>query len=151
MLEYIQLSDNPFLVTPETEKQLHNIIPHEEIKPEVKESMFSVELKGPHLYNVLRKERVKEKTRKLSETVHRNNIKTFQSTNAVKSSVTATKKKVNEAAAGHIILEIAQASGCNTKHLFKYNLIPTSYLFDEDEPMKKIQLRVPYAMHWRKV
>ena len=89
------------------------------------------------MWLIFRKEIFKERTKKLSETIHMNNIKTFQSINAVKSSLTATEQKVNEAAAGHIVLEIAQASGYNTKDLFKYNLIPTSYLFDEDGPMKK--------------
>ena len=35
------------------------------------------------------------------------------------------------------VLEIAQARGYSTKELFRYDLIPTSYLFDEAGLMKK--------------
>ena len=52
--------------------------------------------------------------------------KTSQSVKVVKPSLTVSKKKkINEAAAGHRVLEIAQARGYSTKDLFRYDLIPT--------------------------
>ena len=96
------------------------------------------------LYNEFRKERFLDRTKKLSDTIHTNNIKTCQSIKAVKPSTTTSKKKKNsEAKAGHRVLEIAQARGYSTKELFRYDLIPTSYLMDEDGLMK---LRVLYVM-----
>ena len=91
------------------------------------------------MYNEFRKERFLDRTKKLSDTIHRNYIKTCQSIKAVKPSTTTSKKeKISEAAAGHRVLEIAQARGYSTKELFRYDLIPTSYLFDEDGLMKKL-------------
>ena len=45
MIEYIELYENPFLITEGTEKQLHNIISQEVMPTEVKEGMLSVERK----------------------------------------------------------------------------------------------------------
>ena len=138
MMEYIELYENPFQITEGTEKHLHNIISQEVMPSEVRESLLSVESKGSQLYNSFRKERFTKRTKKLSDTIHRNNIKTFQTIKSVKPSVTAIKKKkINEAAAGHRVLEIAQARGFSTKELFSYDLIQTSYLYDDGGLMKK--------------
>ena len=45
MIEYIELYENPFLITEGTGKQLHNIISQEVMRTEVKEGMLSVERK----------------------------------------------------------------------------------------------------------
>ena len=98
MIEYIELYENPFQITEATEKQHHNIISQEVMPTEVREGMVSVESKSLQLYN------------ESSDTIHRNNIKTCQSIQTVKPSTTTSKKKtISEAAAGHRILEIAQA------------------------------------------
>ena len=55
----------------------------------------------------------------------------YQSYNAIYNN--QLKEKISEAAAGHGVLEIAKARGYSTKELFRYDLIPTSYLFDEDD------------------
>ena len=98
MVAYIELYENPFQTTEATEKQDHNIISQEVMPTEVREGMLSVESKSLQLYN------------ELSDTIHRNNLKTCQSIQTVKPSTTTSKKKtISEAAAGHRILEIAQA------------------------------------------
>ena len=45
MIEYIELYENPFLITKGTEKQLHNIISQEVMPTEVGEVMLNVERK----------------------------------------------------------------------------------------------------------
>ena len=50
-----------------------------------------VELKGLQLYNVFRKDRFFEWTKKLLDIIHRNNIKTCQSIKDVKPSMAASK------------------------------------------------------------
>ena len=93
--------------------------------------MLSVESKGLQLYNVFIKERFFERTKKFSDIIHRNNIKTCPSIKDVKPSVSASKKKqINEAATGHKVLDIAQARGYSTTNIQIY-LILTS-LYDED-------------------
>ena len=114
MKEYIELYENSFQNTEATEKQHHNSISQEAMPTEVREGMLSVESKSLQLYN------------ELSDTIYRNNIKTCQSIKAVKPSTTTSKKRTtSEAAAGHRVLEIAQARGYSTKELFRYDLIPT--------------------------
>ena len=60
---------------------------------EVKEGMLSVEAKSLQLYNEFIKKRFLDRTKKLSDTIQRNNIKTCQSIKAVKPSPTTSKKK----------------------------------------------------------
>ena len=92
MMEYIEVYEKPFQITDRTEKHLHNI--SQEVMPtEVRESLLNVESKCHQLYNSFRKERFTERTKKLTDTIHRNNVKTFQSIKSVKQSVTASKKK----------------------------------------------------------
>ena len=46
--------------------------------------------------------------------------------------MTASKtKQINEVATGHRVLDIAQARDYSIK-IFRYDLIPTSYLYDEE-------------------
>ena len=79
MIEYIELYEDPFQITEGTEKQLYNIISQEVMPTEVREGMLSVESKSIQLYNEFRKERFLDQTKKLSDTIQRNNIKTCQS------------------------------------------------------------------------
>ena len=95
-------------------------------------------------------ERFLDRTKKLSDTIHRKNIKTCQSIKAVKSSTTTSEKKqISGAATGHRVLEIAQARGYSIKELIKYDLIPTSYVFYEDGLMKKpVKSALCHGMEW---
>ena len=55
---------------------------------EVREGMLSVE--SLQLYNEFRKERFLDRTKKLSDTIHRNNIKKCQSIKAIMLSTTTS-------------------------------------------------------------
>ena len=78
-----------------------------------------------------------ERTKKISDIIHRNNIKTCQSIKDVKPSKPASKKrKINKAATGHKVQDIAQARGYSIK-ISRYDLTPTSYMYDKDGLMKK--------------
>ena len=91
--------------------------------------MLSAESKGLQLYNVFRKF---ERTKKLSDIIHRNNIKTFKSIKHVKPSVTVRKKKkINEAVTVHRVLDVAKVRGYSAKTFI------TSYLYDKDGLVKK--------------
>lgn len=48
-----------------------------------------------------------------------------------------TKRKINASAAGYRLLDICQARGYSTKELFSYDLVTTSYLFDNEGLMTK--------------
>ena len=66
-------------------------------------------------------------------TRYMNNIKSMPVIKAVKPSVTASKKvknkKIIEAAAEHIILDIVQAKCCSTKKFIQTNYL---YMYDEN-------------------
>ena len=96
MIKYIELYESPFQITEATEKQLHNIISQEVMSTEVREGMLSAESKSLQLYNEFRKERFLDRTKKLSDTIYRNSIKTCQSIKAVNPSTTISKKKKNQ-------------------------------------------------------
>ena len=75
MIEYIELYENPFQSTKGTEKQLHNIISQEVMPAEVREVILSVERKVFSCTKI-KKRMILDRTKKLSGTIHRNNIKT---------------------------------------------------------------------------
>ena len=133
MIEYIKLYKSPFQITEATEKQLHNIISQEVMPTEVREGILSVESKKPSVVQWIQK-RFLDQTKKLSDTIHRNNIKTCQSIKALKpSTITSKKKTISEAAAEHRVLEIAQARGHRQKNYSDtISFQHFSYLFDED-------------------
>ena len=91
IMEYIELHENPFQITEKTEKQLHNIISQEVMPAEVRGSLLSVESKGLELYRIFRKERFTDRTKKLFDTIHGNNVKVFQSIKSAKPSVASSK------------------------------------------------------------
>ena len=96
MIKYLELYENPFQITEGTEKQFHNIISQEVMPTEVREGMLSVESKSLQLYNAFRNERFLDRTKKLSDTIHWNSIKTCQSIKAESPSTTTSKKEKSE-------------------------------------------------------
>ncbi|XP_052271149.1 uncharacterized protein LOC127871907 isoform X2 [Dreissena polymorpha] len=105
---------------------------------EIRKSILQVEIKGRDLYLEFRMERLIQKNKSLFDTIHRHNIKTFQSINdsQIKQSM-KSKRKLNDSAAGYRLLDISQARGYDTKQLFQYDLVTTNYLFDEEGLMTK--------------
>jgi hypothetical protein len=76
ILDVIEKNENPFL-TPPKEKRLHNIITKEVMSENIREQLLNVERIGNDAYKKHRRERYIEKTVRLSDTIHRTNLKTF--------------------------------------------------------------------------
>ena len=80
-----------------------------------------------------------EKTKRLSDTINRNNVKTFASAKGKKASAPKTKQKQDkELGVVQKQLAIARVRGYDAQEILTYDLFKTSYLFsDEDGLMKK--------------
>lgn len=94
MLQYIQLYVNPFRVAATTGIKLHNIINQEVINEEVGENVLNVEAKGLLQYTEFRRDYFLNKSKKLTDTIHRNNLKTFNSVSSDKTAAKTSKKKL---------------------------------------------------------
>ena len=86
MITYILNYENPFEVIHTTELKLHNFRTRAIMPDEIRKSLLSVKETGLNLYNKFRKERLVEKTKRLCEVIHRNNVKTFASAEGKKAS-----------------------------------------------------------------
>ena len=79
-----------------------------------------------------------EKTKRLSETINRHNVKTFANAERKKISIKKIKQKQEkELGVAQKLLDIARVHGYDTQEVFTYDLVKTDYLFDEDGLMKK--------------
>ena len=75
----------------------------------------------------------------ICDPIHRVNIKTFDSTNVKEKSSGSGKKAKGKkkCTLAQKQLDLARVRGCDFKQLFKYDIVPSSYLFDENNLMTK--------------
>ena len=139
MIAYILNYENPFEVKQTTELKLHNFITRAIMPDEIQDGFMSVTETCPNLYNKFREERLVEKTKRMSDTINRNNVKTFASAAGKKASAPKAKQKQDkELGVAQKQLHIARVRGYDAQEIFIYDLVKTSYLFsDEGGLMKK--------------
>src|SRR5207248_999035 len=94
MMAYILKYENPFEVKQTTELKLHNFITRAIVSDDIQDSLLSVQVTEFNLYHTFRKERLVEKTKRLSDTISRNNVKTFASAEGKTPSAIKTKQRV---------------------------------------------------------
>ena len=137
ILNVIEKNENPFL-TPPKEKMLHNILTKEVMSEDIREQLLNVERIGNDTYEKLRRERYIEKTVRLSDTIHRTNLKTFAAIHK-NSFPHKGKAKLNkrEDAQMKRTLEIAKIRGRTMEELLQYDVCTTSPLFDDEGLMTK--------------
>ena len=138
MLSFTKSCEEPFNLSDHTELKLHNIITKEVMSDAIRKDILHIEKTGSELYTKFRKERYIDKSVRLSEPIHRNNLKTFKSIH-VKEKTLAKGKKVitKDIAQAQKIIDLVQVRDYNKEELFKYDLIESSYLFDAEGLMKK--------------
>jgi len=95
-MAYILKYENPFEVKQTTELKLHNFLTRAIVPDDIQDSLLSVQVTGLNLYRTFRKERLVEKTKRLSDTISRNNVKTFASAEGKKPSAPKTKQRVKK-------------------------------------------------------
>lgn len=131
MISYIMSHENPTVVLPTTECRLHHILTQEIVTNEIKESLLNMYDAGKKLYAEFRRERFVEKSKKLTDTIHRHNMKSFKNlhSNMKPEDIKRTDPK-KELAKAQKVIDIARVREYDMKHLFTYDLVSTSYLFD---------------------
>ena len=133
MITYIESHKNPFCLSSITEPKLHNILTQEIMTEETRKDLLHVQKIGSELYSTFREETFIKKTKRLSDTIHRNNLKTFTSISTEKKAIENKKKeKKKESAHAQKLMDLARVRGFDTKELFKYYLVLSKYLFGED-------------------
>ena len=132
MMEFILSRENPFSVT--LEPRLHNILNQQIMTEEIRKDLLNLFENGNESYLEFRENRFIQKKEKLSDVIHRHNIKTFVSIRKDKAKTQTINQKtlkINIILAQKII-DLARVRNFDDKRLFEYNLVPTSYLFDAD-------------------
>ena len=107
---------------------------------EIRHDLLSVQEKGLELYTAYHRERFVERSKRLSDTIHRTNIKNFQSIHSQKKADQTSKKgQKKEFSQVQKVLDLARERKYDSKELLKYDLIPSTYLFDSEGLMNKPQ------------
>jgi len=98
MMANILNYENPLEVKETTELKLYtcNFLTRAIMPDEIQESLLSVQVNGLNLYHTFRKECLVENTKRLSDTISRNNVKTFASAEGKTPSAQETKQKWNK-------------------------------------------------------
>lgn len=137
ILDVVEKNENPF-ITPPKEKRLHNILTKEVMSEEIRQQLLNVEKIGSKAYEKLRTERYIKKTVRLSDTIHRTNLKNFASVHK-ESNVHKGKAKVQkcEDAKMKRTIEIAKERGRTMDELLQYDVSTVSPLFDNEGVMRK--------------
>ncbi len=132
MITFITKSENPFEI-PSNEPRLHNIVTQEVMSDDIRAQLLNVLLIGADSYQKLRQERFVNKSVRLSDTIHRTNLKTFQSAHPLsKSKTTGLKHQIKESSFAQRIMELARARGHTMDQLLKYDIVPTCHFFNHD-------------------
>ena len=103
----------------------------------IRNDLLDVLKNGERIYHQFRKNRFLEKNEKISDTIHRNNIKTFVSIKENQGKAKKVKEKTSkkDMVNAQKLIDLARVRNFNDKKLFEYNLVPSSYLFDADDLM----------------
>lgn len=141
MIQYIKHHENPVITTDEDEekKSLHNILTQEIMSTEIRNNLLQFESNSRTKYETYRTERFITKQRSIFDTIHRTNLKTCSSMKPEKSQNhqrrdRGAKKQLAET---QKIFDIARVREYDMKHLLRFDLIDSSYLFDGDGLMNK--------------
>ena len=137
LIDFILRHENPFH-TEFQHTELHNIITKEVMSDEVSQEILSMQIIGSEVCSKLRQERYIDKSLKLSDTIHRTNIKGFHMIQK-KLSEQKTKKKKGAGPAYKRMVDITIARGIPMEAVLHYDISQEEYLFDEDGFMKKAQ------------
>ena len=137
IITVIKSQENPFS-SPCAQPVLHNIMNQQIMTEDIRSDLLNVREKANAIYADFRHERFIIKSHNIAATIHRHKLKTFNSIHANKKSATSRKCDVNkECAIALKTMDLARVREYDMKELLKYDLIPTSYLFDSEQLMTK--------------
>ena len=137
MMQYMKSHENPVYVVHGPQQKLHNIITQEIVTDDIQQHLLNIEEKSNELYATFRNERFITKEKKLFDTIHRWNLKTFKSLPGTMPSVTKKKNVKKEVAEVQKIIDIARVRNYDMHKLFQFDLMTSTYLFDSSGLMTK--------------
>ena len=137
IIDVIDANENPFSGTKFC-KKLHNIMTNEIVPEDISKQLLNAETIGQVSYAQFREKRFLQKSERISDTIHRNNIPTFASIHRQPLSKKTTPRKKLKAEETKIQreLDIAKERGHAMSELLQYDIGTSSYLFDEEGLMK---------------
>ncbi len=138
MMHYIKSYENPAHVPTGPHQKLHNIITQEIVTDTIREDLLKIDEKSKEIYTIFRHERFIAKEKQLCDTIHRCNMKTFKSLSG-KMPIDVKKKKnvTKELSEVQKIIDIARVREYDIRKLFKFDLVSSTYLFDDNGLMTK--------------
>lgn len=144
LCEFMNTRGNPYEISSQT--QLHNFINNKSVPREDALRLLKVKEHGQDGYEQFRNDCFVNKTSKLSDLITKVKLPTMERKTivpTVKSKTTLASQKNSTAAADRSI-HIAKARGETMKNILKYDLLPTSMLFDSSgytsKPVKHVLL-----------
>ena len=133
MMQFIDEKGSPLAATSST--TLQNYVTKEVMTDNIRKDMLSALKKGEERYLEFRKERLVEKTARISSTIHRANLKTMKTIhNKQQKTIRSTVREMNIAERN---IEIARERGLKTEDLLQYDVVPSPVLFDNEGMMTK--------------
>ena len=135
LLEFIRDKGNPY-ITQAPGIRLHSIITKQLTVEEVKVRLLQIQENGDKVVQEFRKERLIDKTHKLSVTISKRNLPymDFKPTSDMTSNQNLIAPKVLAAAQRDI--DVSKERGINLEKLYCHDILPTSLIFDGNLPLK---------------
>ena len=129
MMQFVDAKGSP--LSPGAPSVLENIVTKEVMSDEIRNDLLNIFRKGEEKYLAFRKERLVEKTIRISSTIHRTNMKTMKDNhNKKQKTIKSTVREMNIAERS---IEIARERGLTTKDLLQYVWQhPQSYLMKKE-------------------
>lgn len=137
LIDFILKHEDPFQ-TKFRMTELHNIITKEVVSDDVSVEILNMGKIGSDIYLKLRQERYIDKSRKVSDTIHRANIKGFHTMKKQRCEQRGKKDKRNESF-NKQLLDITRERDIPMNIILQYDLSDDHFLFDKDGFMKKAQ------------
>lgn len=133
MMAFIEEKGSP--LSPEAPATLHNFVTKEIMDKDIRHDMLNAYEKGKEKYLEFRHQRFEQKSTRLSDRIHRTNLKTMQSIRQKPQQT--TKTVVREMIIMEKTVEIARDRGFTTEDLLKYDVASSPLLFNTDGSMTK--------------
>ena len=133
MMRFIDEKGSPLAARAST--TLQNFVTKEIMSEDIRNDILNAFTKGKEKYLTFRKERLLEKTTRISNTIHRENLRTMKNIrNKPQKTIRSTVKEMNIAERN---IEIARERGLTTKDSLQYDVVPSPVLFNDEGLMTK--------------
>ena len=133
MMRYIEERGSP--CSTQCPPVLHNFVTKEVITQDIRNDVLNASERDKNKFETFYSERFTNKTSKLIDTIHKENLKTMITVK--NKSKKTTKKVIGELNMNEKSIEIARDQGLLTKDIVMYDVAPSPMLFDDEGFMTK--------------